>query len=291
MPSRMQIASKDIVKAFEESNKRVYRPGELASLLSANRTFWRLAQSTTTDDFAEFLVDRTKLQLIKLSSVGYEGKDLVRYAWGDVSPYEVALSIRPRSYLSHGTALFLRGLTELLPMTIYVNQEQSPKPQSKIASQGAIDRAFSSKQRESKYVFRYLEWKVILLSGKHTKFLEVGTATDFQGGLVQVTNLERTLIDIAVRPVYAGGVYEVLKAYRAAKDRMSVNVLIDVFKKLNYAYPYHQAIGFYMSRAGYEEKRTERLKQLGLKWNFYLTHDMQDPQYDPSWRLFYPKGL
>ena len=33
---------------------------------------------------------------------------------------------------------------------------------------------------------------------------------------LKVTGIERTLIDIAVRPVYAGGVFEVLKAYKLA---------------------------------------------------------------------------
>ena len=40
---------------------------------------------------------------------------------------------------------------------------------------------------------------------------------------VRVTDLERTLIDIAVRPEYAGGVYEVLNVYRLAKGKVSAN--------------------------------------------------------------------
>ena len=129
------------------------------------------------------------------------------------------------------------------------------------------------------------------MSGKNTQNLEIGTTRDPQGGEVRVANIERTLIDVAVRPAYAGGVYEVLKAYRAAQNRISVNVLVATLKKMNYVYPYHQAIGFYLARAGYDEVWTTRLKKLGLNWNFYLTHKMKDPDYDPNWRLFFPKGL
>ena len=65
-------------------------------------------------------------------------------------------------------------------------------------------------------------------------------------GPLRFTNLERTLIDAAVRPVYAGGVFEVRKAYQLAKEKVSVNRLAALLQKLNYIYPYHQAIGFYL---------------------------------------------
>ncbi len=291
MPTRLQIARKDMVRALEESGKQIFRPTDLASFLSSNRSFWRLAQSTTTEELIEFLIERRELHAVKLSAVNRSGLDLVRYFRGSVSPYEIALSIRPNSYLCHGTALFLHGLTQQSPKTLYANREQSPKPQGKLLNQESIDRAFSHKQRQSTFIFRYLDWRVVVLSGKHTNNAEVQPLVDPQGGKVQVTNLERTLIDVAVRPVYAGGVYEVLKAYEAAKNRVSVNVLIATLKKLNYVYPYHQAIGFYMSRAGYSESWTNRLRSLGLHWDFYLTHNLKEREYEPSWRLFYPKGF
>lgn len=291
MPTRLQIARKDIIKAFQESGNRIYTQSNLASMLSTNRTLWRLAQATSAEQFASFLVERTKLRKIELKSNGQYDRLIRRYIWDKVSPYEVALSVREGSYLSHGTALYLHGLTEQVPATIFANREQTPKPQGILTGQAGIDRAFSNKPRQSNYGFRYLNWKILILSGKYTNRLEVGTITDPEGGLVQATNIERTLIDIAVRPFYAGGVFEVLKAFKAAKNRMSVNVLIATLKKLDYAYPYHQAIGFYMSRAGYEENRTHRLRKLGLHWNFYLTHDMREREFDSSWRIFYPKGF
>jgi hypothetical protein len=289
-PSRIEIARPDIIKSFEGSPKRVYTKSDLARVLSSNRAFWRLTQGTTVDYFIRFLTDTSRLRQISLASANYSG--FVRYAWGEVSSYQVALAVRPRSYLSHGTALLLHGLTDQVPKTIYANQEQSPKPVSSgELTQGAIDRAFSNQQRRSGYVLEYEQWRIVLLSGKNTGNLGVVKIAGPLQEQLDVTSVERTLIDIAVRPIYAGGVFQVLDAYKAAREHVSVNTLIATLKKLNYVYPYHQVIGFYMQRAGYEDKRYERLKNLGLNFDFYLTYGMKQPEFDQQWRLRYPKGL
>ena len=46
-----------------------------------------------------------------------------------------------------------------------------------------------------------------------------------------------------------------------------------------------------MQRAGYEPRRYERLKQLGLDLDFYLAHDMREREPNSEWRLFHPKGF
>jgi hypothetical protein len=46
-----------------------------------------------------------------------------------------------------------------------------------------------------------------------------------------------------------------------------------------------------MQEAGYPEESCIKLRELGLKHDFYLAHRMQDPEYSKEWRLFYPKDL
>src|SRR5258708_15744913 len=270
MRSRLEKSTSEILKIFEQSNHRVFPRSELARILAENRDSWRLPARLSIDHFLDFLSKKGSLKKIVLSPAAYPA--IVRYTWGECSPYQIGLSLRPRAYLCHAASLVLHGLTDQLPKTVYVNAEQSPKPFAGSLSQEAINRAFSREQRKSKYIFPYDSLQFVLLSGKNTGRLEVGRLHGPSGEELEATKLERTLIDIAVRPAYAGGVFQVLEAYRAARPRMSVNTLMATLKKLNYAYPYHQAIGFYMEKAGYERERFMRLRKLGLEFDFYIAH-------------------
>ena len=111
------------------------------------------------------------------------------------------------------------------------------------------------------------------------------------GEEVPTTGVARTLTDIVVRPAYAGGIVQVLEAYRGAKGRVDASEIVRVLRKLDYIYPYHQAIGFLMERAGYPPKEWLKLRRLGTKFDFYLIHGMKKPKHDPKWRLFFPEGV
>ncbi len=105
----------------------------------------------------------------------------------------------------------------------------------------------------------------MLLSGKDTGRLGVQEVTGTQGETLKLTNLERTLIDITVRPVYAGGTGNVLYSYGRAIKNISVDRLAEMIEELDYIYPYHQAVGFYLQRAGLDLKSLSSLKEIDLK--------------------------
>lgn len=289
--TRLELAEPKVREFFWESTQKVFRKMQIADVLSSHRGEWKLPAGMSFTNFLEFLLDRGVIREVGIPSEHYS--DEKRYVAGDASVYSVALSLKPKSYLTHGSAVVLHGLTDQIPKTIYVNYEQSPKPQGGGLTQEGIDRAFANRQRQSKLTYKYEDFQIVVINGKHTGRLEVTQLPGNVGGeLLDVTKLERTLIDIAVRPNYAGGAVQVLEAFERAKLTVSINTLVATLKKLNYVYPYHQVIGFYMERAGYPESQWQKLKKLGLQFNFYLTYQLPaKKKYDPKWRLYYPDSL
>ena len=287
--SRLSIAKADIVKAIEETGTRVFTRADIDRLLTSNRDHWRLTQTMTTNRLIEFLVKNSKMQLHKFK---LPHRPTNRYTWGEVPTLEIVQSLRPDGYFTHFTALQLHGLTEQIPKTVYLNFEQQASGGGGQLSQGAINSAFKRKCRVSKNVTTFREQRVCLLNGQNTGQLGVTAIETADESELRVTSIERTLIDAAVRPIYAGGVFEVARAYEAAYDQFSVNRLTANLKRLNYTYPYHQAIGFYLQRAGkYSEAQLDLLRQFDVEFDFYLAHDMKETDYDETWRLFVPKGF
>lgn len=287
--TRFSIAKQDIVAFFESLPVKVFKSQDLSEIFERNRAHWRLAKTMSHKDFIEEMTSKTRLKVVELP---FPTGTLTRYVYESPDPYQLALSLKPKAYLSHYTALFLHQLTEQLPKTLYVTFEQSPKTITRPAlQQQEIDQAFAREQRISQNHIAYGGYTFYLLNGKHTGNEGIISLSLPEAGNVLVTNLERTLIDIAVRPAYSGGIGEVLKAYEQAREKVSVNKLNAMLTRLEFVYPYHQAIGFYMEKAGYREAQLDLLRKRGFSHDFYLTYNMKEMEYAPDWRLYYPKGF
>lgn len=277
---------------MDDSGKRIFTRQELIRLVEKHREQWYLLESASPHEIVNDFLKAIPLRRFVLESSAYT-QEFPRYLWREPDPLEVAASIRtPKSYLCHSSALFMHKLLDRLPKQLCVNYEQSAKPKpSGGLTQASIDRAFQGKQRESAFIFRYKENEIVVLSGKCTRGLEVLELPVATGAKVRVTSLERTLIDVTVRPRYAGGVEHVLEAYRRARNKISIPQLIATLQKLDHVYPYHQAIGYYLERAGFPSKQFSRLRELGMDWDFCLAHNMRSTAFDTGWRLHHPKGL
>lgn len=289
--SRLQIAKADILKHFESLSSKVFRTREIAAVLAEQRGFWRLAQNTRTEAFIQFLTESGKLQKV---SFGFPGRPVECYTWGDVPLMQAALHVSPGAYFSHYTAMRVHGLTEQVPKTVYLSAERaSPTPHT-VLSQQQITDSLSRPPRVSNNFADLQGRRFYLLNGEHTKNLGVFSQPLSDDGATfigRVTDLERTLIDITVRPFYAGGVFEVAKAYEQARPDVSINKLVAMLKRLNFSYPVHQAVGCYAERAGYKPTQLDLLRRLPMVNDFYLSHAMVGARLCQPWRIYVPDGF
>jgi hypothetical protein len=283
--TKLTTAAKKFQKLLAQKQEKVYVETTLIDLINENRNKWGLPISYTPNKLLKKCIELSLLKAIEL----LDGQNkITRYIFGTPSIFEIAVSLKPKTYISHFPALQLNGLTNQIPKTIYLTHELSKKTSLvRTLSQESIHQAFSKPQRRSERWMTYEDYKIIFLETKNVG--RVGITYD---GNVPITNLERTLIDATVRPNYAGGCFTVLEAFRASLDkRISLNKMVAILNTMDHIYPYHQAIGFYLERAGYKGSMIDLLKRKEMVFDFYLDYHIEEKEYDPTWRIYYPKGL
>ncbi|MGO8788321.1 MAG: hypothetical protein ACLQVL_13190 [Terriglobia bacterium] len=280
---------------FHEISTGIFWPSDLSDYVVENRQRWGEFDLSAQQMVKHHQTLTVKLLLkegllLKTVFESPQYKPIVRYLRGKPSPYELAVSLRRDSFLCHRTALTLHGL-EPPGTTIYVNKEQGSKPAPEGITQEGINRAFKGTQRQSSYTFRYGGSRFILISGKNTGKAGVVHSKGPHDEATDATDLERTLLDIVVRPAYAGGIKRVFSAFKQTASKINVDHMIGLLRRVNYAYPYHQSIGFLLYRAGRPERDCKKLKDFGLEFDFFLDYGLKRPAYDENWRLYYPSHL
>ena len=166
-------------------------------------------------------------------------------------------------------------------------------------TQGRIDYAFSKKMRRTNFIYSFtykeISYRVHVLNSKNTN--NTGVVSKKIIGFskpVKVTNIERTLIDAAVRPSYSGGALEILEAFSRSQDSINLDKLWTYLKKFNHSYPYFKSIAFYLKYSNQEYRNY--LKKYYFKdsrndLTFYLDYQMITPKKDDELNLFFPNTI
>lgn len=228
-------------------------------------------------------------------TLDFPNKKYIRYFFKTPGVYEILQSINPKAYLSHYSAVAFHNLTNNIPKTIFVTVEkpESSKPVTKKQiTQEELNKAFYMPPRISKNLIVRDIYSINLLQGKYTNNLGV-SEQEIDGQKINVASIERTLIDIAVSPYYCGGCFEVFNVFKNAKGQVNISKLVEMLKELDYIYPLHQSIGFYLEKAGYPEKDLKLLEQMGTELRFFVQRELreQDRNFSERWNLYYPKFL
>lgn len=292
-PSRFDLLARNMNSIENDlSENHTYTIDEINNYLEEAINKYDLAKSTSLNDFLSYLSDQKLLVEIEIE---FRNRKILRYVLPSENSseslsytrmLEFINSFNKHGYFSHYTAAFLNDLTDNIVKTFYYSQRTSSSNRSESdLIQENIDKAFAKPVRKTKNVGQYKSYKIVLLENS---FREKGI---IKKETYSYTNIEKTLLDITIRPEYSGGVFEVLNIFKNAKDRVSVNRLRAYLKKANYIYPYHQAIGFYMEKAGYDDKDLNFMKTFPFKYNFYLTHNITNKSFSDQWRIYYPSEL
>jgi hypothetical protein len=264
---------------------RILSKRDLTNQLEALQDEGVIGEKTRVDSLIDLLTTEKTIRPIILKGQ----TDLDRYIIGEVNELQIALSVASLTYISHATALIIKGLIPLNFKKIFITQEQSVKPSIKITlRQEDIDTAFSKPQRPTKSIYEWGGHKIYLLKGKYSGNLGL-IHTNYKASQIFTTDIERSILDITVRPAHTDGVKNVIEAYRNVKGKISVRKLFDYLQKMKFVYPYHQAIGFYLEYAGYKVEEIELFRNLPKNFNFYLDYNLEKRVYNPKWRIYTPE--
>jgi predicted transcriptional regulator of viral defense system len=291
--SKFELAKDKISLTLNKYEKFVFKNQELEEIFDRNKSFWGLLDRMYFDDFIKIMVAEMPF---KEHIFDFPQGTIKIYTWGYDNFYEILTSLKKGAYLSHYTALFQHSLTEQIPKYCYVSSNRktlTPKTKLEDISQDAIDKAFSKEQRISNNFCVWGEFKIFLLEAAFPDNVGLMKVDIENEKNIWITDLERTLIDAVVRPAYVGGVGEILKAFELVANNISINKTCSYLKKLNYIYPYHQAIGFYMEKTGvYTEKQLNKIEErFNTIRKFYLVHGEKELSFSERWQIFYPKYL
>lgn len=284
-----EVAQEKIHDFLKNDDLKAYTTFDISNILESNRENWKIANYRNSKHFIKFLDNTKILKLVKLKhQTSSQIKQILIKP--DSNNLNIALTIKKDGYLCNYSAMFIHQLTLQIPKVIYTSYSKSHTTNSTSElTQKAIDSAFSKPQRITSDVYKSeTDNTRYYFIQKAYKENNIGIISDNN---LRYTDLERTLIDITIRPAYSGGVFEVLEAYEKAKNNLNIKKLLNYLEELDYVYPYHQLIGFYMDKAGYENKTLKLLLNHTSEFNFYLTYNISNKEFNEKWKIFYPKGF
>ncbi|OBW43572.1 hypothetical protein AB670_00102 [Chryseobacterium sp. MOF25P] len=203
----------------------------------------------------------------------------------DVDILEIYSAVSRISFFSYQTSLYIHSLVEELSYDIFMVKERKPYDQQSenVLTQHSIDASFKKDPRLATNKRVLKGHQINIITGQFQDNIGVKKSQQYF-----IADLERTLIDCTVRPFYAGGSHSVLKAFESAKGKLNTEVLFEYYSKMNFTYPYHQALGYYLEQSGYEESQFEPFLEYEQEFDFYLEYNMKKKSYDKKWRIYYP---
>ncbi len=230
--------------------------------------------------------------LLKKSFSDQHGKEKEIYFIPSSNEFTSFFSLVKNGYFSHLSALMLHNLIEETDQSnIYLNFERSARKEKSELNQNNIDAAFLKEVKKSTKYYKAANKTVFILNGQYYNQLGV-IEESLNNQHYRYTNIERTLIDVAIRPIYAGGIFNVLRAFKNVKSVVNLPLLRSYINEMDHLYPYEQVIGYYLDKAGYEMTDQNLFYTINrYNYSFYLAHGMKNNKLNAKWNLYVPQEM
>lgn len=184
-----------------------------------------------------------------------------------IHEFEIALNLVKFGYISHLSAFHYHNLTDQIPKDVHIS----------IPSNTYFPRSPGKAFFEFEGVsYHFIQMKESHLFG-HTS-LWVGDAK------VQLSNIERTLLDGIMRPDLCGGFREVLNAFHLNQNRIDMEQIISYALRVDVSTA--KRLGWILEALGVDNKKIEPLKD--LSFSGWIRLDNSSPKkgnYNKRWQI------
>ncbi len=286
-------------KQREKLVRKLQHPLRMKELYNVAVELLKDTRYQSVENFIVTLMDEGIIQEYSIKALN--GRNIPVYCsvpLSDVDAYELATSLLPDGYFCNLTAIYHHSLTNQVPNTVYWCHESLVPQKSKdsgIIPDSRIRAAFIKPHRHTNFVFHHNAHEIMVIAKPRKSdygVVEVQRQHSPCLAGTRITCLERALIDAVVSPHYNGGLSSLCDYFRAASRKLDIKRMIDIYQKLDFAYPYAQSLGFFMEHCGMQNHTEELRKVYPPQLRFYVDHGAKSTwAYDERWMLFYPKGL
>lgn len=283
----------------DEFIHQLQRPLRIKELQDAAK---QLLQDTRYQSVERFITTLEEDGIIKKYYVAAKnGKQIPVYCsipLSEVDVYQLATSIYPNGYFNHFSAVYYHSLTNQVPNTVYWCREwlttQADRG-TEVLPEARIRSAFIKPHRHTNLVFKHNTHDIVITSALHRTDYGVEKIESCHSPCprgFRITGLERTLINAVASPQYNGGLSSICTYFQAASDKLDIDKMIDIYRNLNFIYPYAQSLGFFMAQCGMKDHAEKLRKAYPPQQRFYVDHGAKSTWlYNEYWMLFHPKGL
>lgn len=201
----------------------------------------------------------------------------------DVTEEQIIQEANPWAAFGHLTALAYHGLTDVIPnrieATCFGGEPRLWQPLGTTPEDWAGQSHPSARRPKT---VRGVEVSWSSATGTRRFGVQVGYSA---GSPIYVTDLERTLLDVLRTPAKAGGIANVLEAWRRA-EMMDVDRLADYADRMDFQVV-RQRVGYLLQTLGHRNPRAERWRErLARGGSMKLdAGGPYSPVFSPDWNL------